>query len=317
MEAASIRQAGVNAQSGETLADIVIGCLRRTYGGLRKEKEFQSARGRANLSKAMMLLEKTVLDNIHKALGAKHPDIDERIFNAIRQMEEDRKFEQLTANYMAQTQKMEKTETKVLNAIQTYGADKALQQFKDAGIPPTDWQRLMIQAGEEGKKDAGSGGGGEAMPGIDMSALAVVLEKLDGLMSIEFQNPEQIQEMVTSTKSELTGYADNIESKIQELEGQVELASKSTVTLEDHADHLSREALMLEVSNLTLALLQPLTVVNASVEGAIKHRHENIQLELLDLAKMSGRRMQLLSKRMMKLVGYPILEDTLTSRSNL
>lgn len=310
MEAAAIRQADVDARDGETLADIVIGCLRRTYGGLRKEKAYQSARGRASLSKAMMLLEKNVLEKIHKALGEKHPDIDERIMNAVRQMDEERQFEKATADYLAQVKKSEKAESKVLDAIRAYGAEQALQQLKNAGIPQKEWQKLMVQvSGSDPSKEPG-GDAAVALPGVDMSALAVVLEKLESLMRIDSHDPEQIQEIVNSTKENVTSYTENIESQIQQLEGQVELVEKKTKMVEDHADHLSREALMLEVSNLTLALLQPLTVVNASVEGAIKHRHEQIQVELLDLAQMSGQRMQLLTKRLMKLVGYPELEPT-------
>jgi hypothetical protein len=98
MEAANIRQTAISIHDGESPADIVVGCLRRTYGGLRKESEFQSAQGKVNLNKAMMLLEKNVLDKIHAALGAHHPEIDRRIFDAIREMEEEQKFDVLTAH---------------------------------------------------------------------------------------------------------------------------------------------------------------------------------------------------------------------------
>lgn len=308
MEAAAIRQSGVDVQNGESLADIVIGCLRRTYDGLRKEEEFESPRGKANLTKAMMLLEKSVLDKIHKSLGEKHPEMDRRIMKAIREMEEERQFEVMSSHYFAQSEKLNAVEGKMVEAIKSYGAEKAIQQLKEAGIPQKDWQRLMIQAGEAPAQDSGAGGNG--LPGVDMSALAVVLDKLEGLMQIETQDPAQMKTLATVTKNGLTSYTDRIEKRIEELEGHVTLQNSKSYTIEDHADHLDKEDLMLEISNLTLALVQPLTVVNASVEAARKHVTDELPREMLDLAYLSGERMQALSKRMMILVGYPTLDRT-------
>lgn len=303
MEAAAIRQAGIDVRDGESLADIVIGCLRRTYSGLRKENEFQSIRGKANLTKAMMLLEKSVLDKIHKTIGARHPEVDKRIFDAIREMEEEQQFDVLTAHYFTQNKKMKNVESQVVEAIQKYGAEKARQQLKAAGIPVKDWQRLMVEAG----KATSSNGGG--LPGVDMSVLAVVLEKLEGLMQMENHNPGQLKTAVDTTKNGVESYTNGIESRIRELEGQVDLGRRKAITVEDHADHLSREELMLEISSLMLALVQPLTVVNASIEAAQPHVKEDLPREMLDLAHLSGKRMQTLADRMMKLVGYPILGD--------
>ena len=67
---------------------------------------------------------------------------------------------------------------------------------------------------------------------------------------------------------------------------------------------------MKKVSELTLALVQPLTVINASVEAAMRQVGAETQKDLLDLAHISGKRMQSLAKRLMILVGYPHLEAT-------
>jgi hypothetical protein len=303
MEAAAVRQMMVSACDGESLADIVIGCLRRTYGGLRNEAEFQTPQGKVNLTKAMMLLEKNVLDKIHAAIGAQHPEIDRRIFDAIREMEEEQQFEMLTAHYFDQRRKLDKVEEKLVENIQKQGAEKARELAEASGVPAADWQRLMIKAGMESPSESGGGSGG-----IDMSALAVVLDKLGDLMQIETSSPEQIKAAVSETRSGLNEYANRIETRIHQLEGQIELESKHSLTIEDHAEHLSREDLMVEVSKLTLALLQPLTVVNASVEASLRHAEKEVQKDLLDLAFESGKRMQSLTKRLMTLVGYPSLE---------
>jgi hypothetical protein len=304
LEAASIRQTATSVQDGESMADIVVGCLRRTYGGLRRENEFKTAQGKVNLTKAMMLLEKTVLDKIHSALGAQHPEIDRRIFDAIREMEEEQQFEMLTAHYFEQSRKTRRVEEKIIRQIQKQGAEKTREQFSEMDIAPKDWRRLMVKAGVESSA-TGTGGPGT---GLDMGALAVVLEKMDGLMSIDQQTPGQVAESVNATRNGIKDYTERIESRIQELEGQIELDKNRNLTVEDHAEHLDRETLMFEVSQLTLALLQPLTVVNASIEAAMRHAEKEIQKDLLDLAVESGKRMQSLTQRLMSLVGYPALE---------
>jgi len=304
MEAASIRQSAVNVQDGESMADIVIGCLRRTYGGLRKESEFQSAQGKANLTKAMMLLEKNVLDKIHASLGAQHPEIDRRIFDAIREMEEEQQFELLTAHYFDQRRKLDKVEAKLVQSIQKNGAEKARKMAGDQDLSPKDWQKLMVKAGIESPSERhGTSIGG----GLDMGALAFVLERLEGLMQLKNSDPEQIKTAVTGTRAGLSTYNNQIEARIQELEGQIQLKERKSSTVEDHAEHLSREELMEEVSKLTLALLQPLTVVNASVEASLRHAEKEVQKDLLDLAYEGGKRMQSLTKRLVTLVGYPVI----------
>ena len=312
LEAASVRQGGLDVQSGESLADIVIGCLRRTYDGLRNESEFKNVQGKANLSKAMMLLEKSVLDKIHKSLGAKQPGVDSRIMKAIREMEADRQFEIMASHYAAQKEKLNTVEGKLIDAIKGGSTEKAVEQLKEAGVPKKDWHRLLVQAGKSpaGGADEHPGGGDNSLAGIDLSALAVVLEKLEGLMQVETDDPAQMKNLVNITKNGLVGYADRIEDCLEDLEGQVELISSGPGTIDGQAGSRSREDLMHEISHLTLALIQPLTVVNASLEAATKQPQNEMQRELLDLAYLSGRRMQTLAKRIMTLVGHPVLTPT-------
>ncbi len=304
MEAAAVRQSAGIAQDGESLADIVIGCLRRTYGSLRRETEFQSPRGKTNLTKAMMLLEKNVLDKVHAVLGAQHPEIDRRIFDAVSEMEEEQQFELLTAQYFDQRRKLDKAEFKMIESIKKHGTEKSSERLESSDIPTEDWQRLIVKAGVAAPEKFNG-------PGIDnnlnLSALAVVLENLENLMQITGGDPAEAQHAVGAARNGFETYADGVEQRVQELEAQYEMRKRHPVTSEDHAEYLNREELMVEVSKLTLALLQPLTVVNVSIEAAQRHARQTIQKDLLDLAYESGTRMQALIKRLMTLVGYPIL----------
>lgn len=303
MEAAAVRQSAVITQDGESLADVVIGCLRRTYGSLRKETEFQSPRGKTNLTKAMMLLEKNVLDKIHAVLGAQHPEVDRRIFDAVREMEEEQQFEILTAQYFDQRRKLDKAEAKMIEGIKKHGKEKSSEQLETSDIPPKDWQRLIVKAEESVPNKSNKPNEDN---NLNLSALAVVLENLEGLMQITGSDSAEVHHAVGATRSGFETYADGVEKRVQELEAQIEVRKRHPVTAEDHAEYLNREELMIEVSKLTLALLQPLTVVNVSIEAAQRHAKQTIQKDLLDLAYESGTRMQSLTRRLMTLVGYPI-----------
>jgi len=139
---------------------------------------------------------------------------------------------------------------------------------------------------------------------------AVVLEKLRNLMQLDQREPDEVKAELEETKTRLKTYTDQIEERIFELEGQVSLDKASSLTVENHAWKFSRDELMKEVSNLTLALMQPLTVINASVEAALQQVGQETQKDLLDLAYLSGKRMHSLAKRLTLLVGYPTLEGT-------
>ena len=83
MEATAIRQQ-VSELSGESLSDVILGCLRRTYDGLRKQTAFQTTEGMADLKKSLLLLEENVLEKMHNIAGKPDPEMDRKIVQAIR-----------------------------------------------------------------------------------------------------------------------------------------------------------------------------------------------------------------------------------------
>ena len=99
MESVSIRQSA-SELSGESLSDVILGCLRRTYEGLRKQPAFQSSDGIANLQKALLLLEENVLEKMRHIAGESDPELDRQIVQAIREMDENLSVEHAATEYM-------------------------------------------------------------------------------------------------------------------------------------------------------------------------------------------------------------------------
>ncbi len=293
MEAAAVRQVAASLEGGESLADIVVGCLRRTYDGMRKESEFETARGKATLAKTMLLLEKTIIEKLRGPAGAESPGLDRRIMAGIREMEKERQFDVLSTHYVEQCQKQSKAEEKIVGFIQQQGVEKSREQLAASDIPFSEWQRLMVQSGDS-SLSGGPGGG------ADMSVIATALEKLGGLM--QTNEPEEAKAAVNDARREINNYTSQIESQIDEMEEKVKEREGKDQTKR-------RENLVLEISKLTLSLMQPLAVINGSIEAALTTANEALHKDLLDLAYQSGQSMQEMTKRMITLVGYPTLSE--------
>jgi hypothetical protein len=294
LEAAAVRQKAASMNQGESLADIVVGCLRRTYDGLSKESVFESAQGKATLAKTMLLVEKTIIEKIRGPEGAETPGLDRRIMAGIREMEKERQLDMLSTHYAEQCAKRDKTEKTIAELIRQIGPEKAKEQLMAAGIPAQDCQRLIKESMPPSPSMTGGGSGG----GVDITAIASVLDKLDGLLQLAEQNPAAAKNTIQDARQGINEYASQADAKISEIEGKVQQSGGQ-----------ERDKLILEISKLTLSLMQPLTVINGSIEAAMMTPDPDLHKELLELAHESGQSLDKMTKRMIELTNYPELNE--------
>lgn len=323
LESAEVRQTAQSLDSGESLADIVIGCLRKTYDGLAQQKKYKSTRGKASLNKAMLLLEQTVVDKIRNAVGEEQPELDEQILEALREAEEQRQVEILAARFVEQQKKITKVELDILRYVREYGEEKARQMLSSSEIPDEKWNRMMIEnrasgggssKGEgEGKGPGGSGagpGGAGGGDNIDMGALAIVLDKLEDIMELDNVPPEIIGSALGEVRETAEETAVQATKQVESLEEQVHLHEEDAgKPPEERKSKKSRAELLEEIANLALTLAQPLTVITVSIESALqKSTPPDIRKDLLEMAHESAERMKELMKRLTQLVGYPSMK---------
>ncbi len=318
MESANIRESAQSIEQAESLADIVIGCLRKTYAGLSQQKKFKSTRGKTGLHKAMLLLEKTVVDKIHNSIGEEQPEVDAQILDALREAEEERQVEILAARFVEQQKKITKVEMDILRYVREYGEEKARQMLSASEIPEGEWSRLIIQnrrsgsaggPGEEGGGPGGDGSGGNG-EGFDMGALAIVLDKLEDIMDLKDTPPEIIESVIEEVRETVEDTTAQVQKKVESLEEQVEQHEEDAgKPAEARKSRKTRADLLEEIANLALTLSQPLTVITVSIESALEEKlPEDIRKEMLELARKSGERMNELIKRLTRLVGYPSMK---------
>jgi len=309
MESVAIRQAAQPIEGGESLADIVIGCLRRTYGDLTQQKKFKSARGKAGLNKAMLLLEKTVVDKIRNAVGEANPEIDDRILTALHDMDEERQVKLLAARYADQTKKMAKVEADIVQYSQEHCGEAVHGLLEETGMQEKEWKRLAVQEPEEGEGSGGNAGSGSGFANeLDMGSLAIVLDKLEHIMQLDETSPEVMKSVVSEARNGIEDAKAQFDDQIELLKGEIQLHEDDSEGL--GSDHMSRADLLLQLSLLSLKLAQPLSVINISVEAAIQQLSDPILLrDFLDLAQESGQIIKGLLERLVDLVGYPSMQD--------
>lgn len=274
----------------ERLSKIVLGCLRRTHDALSKESEFESARGKAALARTMLQLEKSVLDRISKASDDKEAKPDRRLQDGVREMEEKRQLDVLSSQYTEQQEKKSKAEKKLVAFIKKHGVEKVREHLAESGMSFEEQQRLIME----------SSGSLPINSKENARLISTVLERLDSL--IQAKDSEEAQAAVEEARRGINTYNLQVGSQIEELEKEIQRSIREKTPLQ-------REKILLEISKLTLSLMQPLTVINGSVEAAMSTENDALRKDLLGMAYESGQSMDAMTKRMISLVGYPELSQ--------
>ncbi len=294
MESVAIRQSA-SELSGESLSDIVLGCLRRTYDGLRKQPAFQSSQGVANLQKSLLLLEETMLDKMRNLAGEACPELDRQIVQSIREMDESLGFELAARQYVEHRNAIKENKLHMQDFLQSRGTEVAEGLLEDTGFPSKDWRKIVVDSGN-------------ATPPIatGLSTLATVFEKLESLMKSEDDKGNQVRDLLGQANENLDDTIDSTRKKLSTLSKQ--LQEEDTGTIGGQARKMGRKELLSSISEVAQELMQPLTAINASLEMMLQGYVgdvSNDQRDMLELASNSGEHLKYLMRELIKIVGLP------------
>lgn len=297
MESVRIRQS-MSEFSGETLSDIVLGCLRRTYDGLRKQPAFQTPGGVADLRKALLLLEESVLEKMRKLAGDAHPELDRQIVQAIREMDETLAFEMAAHEYMQHRQALEQNKQELQSYVHSHGADAAAQAFAEHGFPPAEWKKIVIETHRNTMRDAN--------PPIasGLNTLAMVFEKLENLMRSKETGGSGVKDLLGQASENLDDTIYSTRAKLDSLSRQLGKGG----TIGGQGRDMKQEELLAALSEVAQELMQPLTAINASLEmmlGGYVGGVTDDQRDLLELASNSGEHLNYLMRELIGIVGCP------------
>jgi len=200
LQAAQVREKEADPDKGESLADLIVGSLRRAFRTMKEHKSVRTQKGRAALSKTLILLEKKLVDRMRKIAveGGEITDADiEGMSEMVNGMVQEIKASGLADEYAKRQSAIETTQKKILKYMKGQSAgdleDSILHDgLKAHGMGGHEWQELLIRSGAagsegqvgEGGEEAGGGPGGGAGEGpAGLSQILEAVQHLDQLLS--------------------------------------------------------------------------------------------------------------------------------------
>ncbi len=305
MEAAAVRQRDPLAAQGESLADIVVGCLRRTFDGLNKQPA--KSRNPAAIKQTMMLLEKDILERLRQKAGGDRR-APQAVADAVGSMIEDLTAEAVAQNYAQRRNALEADGARLAAYMRSLPPDK-LAGLKSSmlanGMTPEGWKELAVRSGAGGNAPGAS----EAYAGL--AALGALLDKLDRLMSSEKGDTPAAQQAIAQVQQGVQRAADQAAGKIHDLESAVVKTAGGLDAPDASWRRLSAEqqARTLElVAEIVQELAQPLSAMNCAVDMTLQERIGPLaaaQKNILALAADSGGKIADLFERLRKVTGLP------------
>lgn len=321
MEAAAVRQQQSGLAEGESLADIVVGCLRRTFEGLVKDPAARTKKGKNAVKKIMLLLEKIVLDKLHAIAKETDPSLDEAIAGVVDEMIGDLEIESLTAEYVRKRQALEETEERVLKYLRKHGSDPELagdlqQRLTEAGLTPEGWQELVVKSAKESfaeraESTAARGAGGTGGPdSVSLGVLAMLLSELDQMMA-NVTDPHAVGNKLVEIGHHAERVADIAAKRLEELKTILQEEDEVLIDMDElHRSRvkMSRAAMMELLAEIVQELCQSLSAINCAIgmtlAGHIGDINED-QRQVLGVAATCGHRLDELLDRLISIVGLP------------
>ncbi|WP_372808141.1 hypothetical protein [Pontiella sp.] len=299
LESVAVRQS-VSELSGESLGDVVLGCLRRTFNGLRQQPAFKTADGMADLRKALLLLEESVLDRMRDLTGDSNPELDRQIVQAIREMDENLGFEMAAAQYMEHRDAIERNKEELQAYVKSHGVGAAEDLLSESDFPATEWRRIVVNR----NKDTGNPSSPPIADGIN--TLANVFEKLENLMKSKSTDGATVKDLLGEASDNLDDTIYTTKEKLDVLSQH--LKEDDIGTIGGQGRNMNQKELLAALSEVAQELMQPLTAINASLEMMLHGYVGDItdeQRDLLGLASNSGEHLKFLMRELIEIVGCP------------
>lgn len=334
---------GSEPTAGASLADLVVGCLHRTYDSLSQDPAAKSQQGKKQLTKTLMLLEKSVRDRLKDVPGG---DVAaDQVSEAVEEMAIELTIDALATEYAKKRKGIETAEKKILRFVKAKGGDvtDATDELKsklmESGLTPEDWHELVAKSAASGKKAAAPHEGPD-IPGVGM--LAALLAELDTVLNAPAPagggagggaggaggagggrpgpggpggaggaaTEQKIEQVISRMNEEVVHIAADAEHRIDDLAREIKAADAAEKTGMGAGvkPALSRAKLFAILAEIVQELLQPVAVINCSVEMIRMKRLGEVtqgQIEMLNLAKESVDRIQKLGDKLMDIAGVP------------
>lgn len=303
-----IRASTANLAEGESLSDLVVGCIQKVVDQVIKDPAVKTQKGQKHIKRSLLMLEKALLERLQNLAGDHAAKAAETMLDEIA---EDLDLDALAGKYMKSRRAAEKAGEKLSRLLDRVSDDpgqlEALHgRLAQEGLTPEGWRELTVRRAQATASGPGSGGGGDgaAEGANEIKVLTLLLARLGETINHPSATPgetaREIQTLVAETETRLASLAAITERKIGSL--------KQTLTGDDQTQALSREEILRILAEIAQEISQPLTIITGTVAMLRSLRAgplTEMQGELLSMVAESGNRMIHLVECLMRMAGTP------------
>lgn len=308
LRTAAIREQTADLAAGESLTDLVAGCINRVAETLARDPAAKTQKGRKQLKRTLLLLEEQLLAQLQALAG--NPDGQAAISAVFAEVTEDLNVEELASKYMKSRRATEKAETRLKKVIHRADGDPTQEnelrdRLMEQGLTPEGWQELIITPSKPTVTPV--------MPGEELKeikTLTLLLAQLGETLARPKDSGAldegKIQTLITQTGTQLQSLVAGTEKKIDAIREKA--AQESSDPKENQVLMLSRKDLLELLAEVAQELSQPLTVINGTLDMLLGQRSGPLtptQGELLTLASESSTQLGHLVACLMKVAGTP------------
>ncbi len=305
MEAAVVRQRSTGLAEGESLGDLIVGCLRRTYQGLSRTAPARPSSDKPTLRKQLLLLEKTLLDRLHAMVNAM--DSYEQEISAAS-LPDESELNAITADYIMRRHAYERSQRKILQLMRESAGSRSESlrlKLQEAGLSVSGWRELVGKSGAAQPASA---------PPMDLGVFAALLAQLDALMTTSPHKADEAASIMSQVGREVDKLADTTSQKIDVLGRNLSQKRLDQAQSGRPGDGVGGQELLAEIVQ---ELCQPTTVINCAVAMIAQEALGGINAEQKDLLNMAagcGEKLTSLLNHLRTIVGVP---DGYTPRKDL
>ncbi len=320
MHTAEVSKSETNLEGGENFAELVVGCLRKTYENITSDPASKTQKCKKNLLKSLVLLEKDLLDKLRE-MGQLSDGVESKITDAVQDLSDELKIDSLAVEYMKKKQAISSHESQILKFIKSKGVANINQtelkeKLFEGGLTDEGWHELISKSGVA--VAAGIAGFGQGTEGFGaIGHLAMLLTKMEDKVAHhegedKAQATEDMLKLVKEVHNEVVSIVSKTEKKIGDLVSTAKLDNAEEKSSEKTGQpaklKMSRLKLLELLAEVVQELCQPLSVIGCSVDmiksKALGEINET-QLEMLNMASESGDRLKKLIDKLLEISGLP------------
>ncbi|MCK5528366.1 MAG: hypothetical protein KAI74_01670 [Kiritimatiellae bacterium] len=304
MNSVSISQRNPDLATGESIGDILVGCLRRTFSTQLKSSSSKTKAGRKKIAKSLLMMEKSVLDKLHDfAAGASDEDLPEQVTTCMGNMRDELKVDGVVSDYAKRQKSVNTSEMELLKLLKNKDAawikESGLHdKLNDGGMDESEWNKMVVQSGITSDSSHDVLGDSTSTLERVLTDLSKLLDDFDG-EETGVDEKQRVVESLEQVSKEVDAVVEHTNDKINDLAiGLKDSADKDSSTKHEWA----------LVQEIVQELCQPLSVISCAVDMLVGDYFGTLPPDskpALELASESSERMKNLADRLVEVCGVP------------